>query len=377
MTQRHFPGETVGVIGSSISSALIAQEFGRLGYRVGSLVLTDFNPVRQFVSWQTIADNYDEVVLRHFASRVDLVIAETGLLSSQDFLILKEETDVLLSDDLISITTDRLLEKAYLDSLQMLVAPFAMITTLTDLKEAIEYIGFPCVLKPTQRHLPHSDQSVILYSENDFTQAEAMIEMSTCILEAWIPSEKSASLTVIRNERGEMLVYPLFEIIEAGTSGDPQVRYPLPLHHAIEKEITRVARLLAISLDIVGALTIEFLITSAGVVYLNAVDIGFSDVALFTMGAMSVSHFEAMARATLGLALPELQPRSLAAISLQMPYLNRDNVLNQFMLRTDWGFALFNPVGNAPEDVMGQVIVTGDSIANCERQIELTELLAD
>lgn len=377
MTQRHFPGETVGVIGSSISSALIAQEFGRLGYRVGSLVLTDFNPVRQFASWQTIADNYDEVVLRHFASRVDLVIAETGLLSSQDFLILKEETDVLLSDDLISITTDRLLEKAYLDSLQMLVAPFAMITTLTDLKEAIEYIGFPCVLKPTQRHLPHSDQSVILYSENDFTQAEAMIEMSTCILEAWIPSEKSASLTVIRNERGEMLVYPLFEIIEAGTSGGPQVRYPLPLHHAIEKEITRVARLLAISLDIVGALTIEFLITSAGVVYLNAVDIGFSDVALFTMGAMSVSHFEAMARATLGLALPELQPRSLAAISLQMPYLNRDNVLNQFMLRTDWGFALFNPVGNAPEDVMGQVIVTGDSIANCERQIELTELLAD
>lgn len=377
MTQRHFPGETVGVIGSSISLALIAQEFGRLGYRVGSLVLTDFNPVRQFASWQTIADNYDEVVLRHFASRVDLVIAETGLLSSHDFLILKEETDVLLSDDLISITTDRLLEKAYLDSLQMLVAPFAMITTLTDLKEAIEYIGFPCVLKPTQRHLPHSDQSIILYSENDFTQAGAMIEMSTCILEAWIPSEKSASLTVVRNERGEMLVYPLFEIIEAGTAGGPQVRYPLPLHQAIEKEITRVARLLSISLDIVGALTIEFLITSAGVVYLNAIDIGLSDVALFTIGAMSVSHFEAMARAALGLALPELQPRSLAAISLQMPYLNRENVLNQFMLRTDWGFALFNPVGNAPEDMMGQVIVTGDSLSNCERQIELTELLAD
>ena len=45
------------------------------------------------------------------------------------------------------------------------------------------------------------------------------------------------------------------------------------------------------------------------------------------------------------------------------------------MLRTDWGFALFNPVGNDPDYLIGQVIVTGDSLRSCERQIELTELI--
>ena len=57
MPRKHYPGETVGIIGSSLSAAILAQEAGRLGYRVGSLVLTPDNPVKQFASWQTIAEN--------------------------------------------------------------------------------------------------------------------------------------------------------------------------------------------------------------------------------------------------------------------------------------------------------------------------------
>ena len=44
------------------------------------------------------------------------------------------------------------------------------------------------------------------------------------------------------------------------------------------------------------------------------------------------------------------------------------------MLRTDWGFALFNPINNDSKRLIGQVIVTGDSLSECERQIQITEL---
>ena len=375
MPRKHYPGETVGIIGSSLSAAILAQEAGRLGYRVGSLVLTPDNPVKQFASWQTIAETYDELALRHFAGRVDTIITDTGILSSQDYQILKEITDVAMSEDLISITTDRLLEKAYLDSLQLLVAPFSLVTSIADIKEAVEYIGFPCILKSTNRHLPNSEKSVIIYSEQDYTQAEAKIEESTCILEAWIPSEKKASLTIVRNERGEMLIYPIFEIIEAGIDGGTQVRYPVSLHSAIEAEINRIGHVIADALGLIGSITMELLITTAGVVYVNDARIGLSDAALFTIGSMSVNHYEATVRAVLGLPLPEIRLRSKAAISLQVPYLNLDSVLTQYMMRTDWGFALFNPLGHEAHDIVGQVIITGDSISNCERQIEITDLL--
>lgn len=375
MPEKHYPGETVGIIGSSIASALLAQAAGKLGYRVASLVLRDNNPVRQFASWQTVTTSYNEQALRHFAERVDVVMSETGLLSNRDFQVLAELTDLTLSDDLIAITTDRLIEKAYIDSAKCLVTPFSMITDLADVKEAVEYIGFPCVLKSTQRHLPDSHNHVVLYSEEDYPTAEKKIFNGTCILEAWIPTEKKATLTVVRNERGELLIYPVFEMIQKGDQLGTQVRYPAMLDEMVELEINRLGQLLAESLDLIGSLTIEFFITSAGVVYINEASIGLSEEAIFTIGSMSLSHFEASVRALVGLPLPNLLPVSAAAIAIPVSQLEIEAVKTQYMLRTDWGFALFNPVGNETGDIIGQVIVTGDSLANCERQIELTELL--
>lgn len=374
MPEKHYPGETIGIIGSSIASALLAQAAGKLGYRVASLVLTDNNPVRQFASWQTITTSYNEQALRHFASRIDVVTSEKGLLSNRDFQVLAELVDLPLSDDLIAITTDRLIEKAYIDSAKCLVAPFSMITDLADVKEAVEYIGFPCVLKSTQRHLPDSHNHVVLYSEDDYEAAEAKIFNGTCILEAWIPTEKKASLTVVRNERGELLIYPIFELIQQGNQFGTQVRFPAMIDEMVELEINRLGQILAESLSLIGSLTIECFITTAGVVYINEASIGLSEEAIFTIGSMSMSHFEASARSLVGLPLPNLLPLSAAAIALPVSQLDMEAVMTQYMLRTDWGFALYNPMGNQTKDIIGQVVVTGDSLANCERQIDLTEL---
>lgn len=374
MPEKHYPGETVGIIGSSISSALLAQAAGKLGYRVGSLVIEPDNPVKQFSSWQTVSENLDEVTLRHFAGRVDVLITEKGLLSNEDFHVVKEITDVTFSEDLISITTDRLIEKVYLDSLQLLVAPFSLVTSLSDLQEAVEYIGFPCIIKSTNRHLPHANESVVLYSESEFDIAKEKIEQSTCIVEAWIPAEKKVLLTLVRNERGELLIYPIFELVRGGLERGNQIRYPVSLHSAIEHEILRIGKLIATSLGLIGSLTVEFFITSAAVVYVNEAQIGLNESAIFTVGSMSLSQFEGTIRALVGLPLPELRPRAQAAIALQVPFLNIDNVLTQFMLRTDWGFTLFNPYSRTTKDLVGQVIVTGDSLENCERQIDITEL---
>lgn len=375
MPEKHYPGATVGIIGSSVHAALLAQAAGKLGYRVASLVLNPENLVRQFATWQTVAEAYDEATLRFFAGRIDTVIVEPGLLSNLAFKVLADITDVSLSEDLRAIATDRLIEKAYLDEKRCLVAPFAMVTSLEDVKEAVEFIGFPCYLKYTQRHIEAVSNHLILYSEAEYEAAQAKIALGTCILEAWIPSEKVVSLSVVRNERGELLVYPPFEQVQSSAVSGTQVRYPVKLHEEVEREIRRLGRYLVETLALVGCMTIDFLVTSAGVVYINSVEIGAKDAAMFTLGAMSLSCYEAMVRAVVGLPLPSLVPLADAAIALPLEALNAEQVMTQYMLRTDWGFALFNPMGRNPLDLEGQVIVTGDSLAHCQRQIELTDIL--
>ena len=375
MPEKHYPGATLGIIGSSVHAALLAQAAGKLGYRVASLVLNPENLVRQFATWQTVAEAYDEATLRFFAGRIDTVIVEPGLLSNLAFKVLADITDVSLSEDLRAIATDRLIEKAYLDEKRCLVAPFAMVTSLEDVKEAVEFIGFPCYLKYTQRHIEAVSNHLILYSEADYEAAQAKIALGTCILEAWIPSEKVVSLSVVRNERGELLVYPPFEQVQSSAVSGTQVRYPVKLHEEVEREIRRLGRYLVETLALVGCMTIDFLVTSAGVVYINSVEIGAKDAAMFTLGAMSLSCYEAMVRAVVGLPLPSLVPLADAAIALPLEALNAEQVMTQYMLRTDWGFALFNPMGRNPLDLEGQVIVTGDSLAHCQRQIELTDIL--
>ena len=375
MPEKHYPGATVGIIGSSVHAALLAQAAGKLGYRVASLVLNPENLVRQFATWQTVAEAYDEATLRFFAGRIDTVIVEPGLLSNLAFKVLADITDVSLSEDLRAIATDRLIEKAYLDEKRCLVAPFAMVTSLEDVKEAVEFIGFPCYLKYTQRHIEAVSNHLILYSEADYEAAQAKIALGTCILEAWIPSEKVVSLSVVRNERGELLIYPPFEQVQSSAVSGTQVRYPVKLYEEVEREIRRLGRYLVETLALVGCMTIDFLVTSAGVVYINSVEIGAKDAAMFTLGAMSLSCYEAMVRSVVGLPLPSLVPLADAAIALPLEALNAEQVMTQYMLRTDWGFALFNPMGRNPLDLEGQVIVTGESLAHCQRQIELTDIL--
>ena len=375
MPEKHYPGATVGIIGSSVHAALLAQAAGKLGYRVASLVLNPENLVRQFATWQTVAEAYDEATLRFFAGRIDTVIVEPGLLSNLAFKVLADITDVSLSEDLRAIATDRLIEKAYLDEKRCLVAPFAMVTSLEDVKEAVEFIGFPCYLKYTQRHIEAVSSHLILYSEADYEAAQDKIALGTCILEAWIPSETVVSLSVVRNERGELLVYPPFEQVQSSAVSGTQVRYPVKLHEEVEREIRRLGRYLVETLALVGCMTIDFLVTSAGVVYINSVEIGAKDAAMFTLGAMSLSCYEAMVRSVVGLPLPSLVPLADAAIALPLEALNAEQVMTQYMLRTDWGFALFNPMGRNPLDLEGQVIVTGESLAHCQRQIELTDIL--
>ena len=51
-----------------------------------------------------------------------------------------------------------------------------------------------------------------------------------------------------------------------------------------------------------------------------------------------------------------------------------DKVMVQFASRTDWGFVFANILDPSGTRLEGQIVVTGDSLESCDRQIDMTEL---
>ena len=374
MVHRFYPGTCIGIIGSGHSSALLAQEAGRLGYHVGSLVTQAWNGVRQFASWQKVVDSYSTEELLAFGEQVDLVYIEPGLLSNRDFRLLSQVTYLPLTDDLIAISTDRLIEKAYLDSNKHLVPPFSMVTNLEDILEAVEYIGYPCVLKSAQRNLGIKSDQVILFNEEDLTQVTKLLDQGTCILEAWIPVEKKVTLTIVQNEAGQQMVYPGFEVVDKGDLIGRQVRYPATVSESVQDEIERIGRSIAQSLAVVGAINIEYFMTSAGVIYVNHASLGLKAAGMFTHKVMSMPMVEATCRALVGLPLCKLESQVPAAIALPIAALNIEKVMIQYMTRTDWDFVFLNQPQKSVNLLEGLVVVTGEDLSDCDQQITITNL---
>ena len=90
---------------------------------------------------------------------------------SQAILVKKDDAYKGISDhdrlpqgiDILSITQDRYMEKVFFEDQNLNTAPYAMVVNLDDVRREIESIGYPAVLKPTQKGLgPKSNCVAVL-----------------------------------------------------------------------------------------------------------------------------------------------------------------------------------------------------------------------
>ncbi|MBX4221203.1 5-(carboxyamino)imidazole ribonucleotide synthase, partial [Enterococcus lactis] len=52
--------------------------------------------------------------------------------------------------DLLAFTPDRLLQKSFLETNNLALAPYATLVSPPDIQDALDGIGYPCVLKTTR-----------------------------------------------------------------------------------------------------------------------------------------------------------------------------------------------------------------------------------
>lgn len=260
------PGKTIGIIGGSSIARFLALRAKKMGFFVHIL-----DP-RKDCAAASIADlliqaEYNDLRELERLGRMCDVVAYTTDKVDVDILSCVNEMNLPQGTDMLAITQDLLMQKGFLEDNGINVAPYATIVMITDIEENIDGIGYPCYLRPTRE-----DDYLELQGPQDIVEAMDVVKGQTCILESSIPDAKEYSISIARNEKGEMMLFPIVRHYRDEYEGYlNQVTTQHCLPEEVEEEMRRIAKKIALGLSLKGLISIEFNVTEMGAIYVDRI----------------------------------------------------------------------------------------------------------
>ncbi len=300
------PNSTIGIIGGGQLGRMMALSAKAMGYRIIVLDPTVDSPAGQVSDEQIIAEYDDSAALRELAAHADVVTYEFENVDYDALADIEKLVWIPQGTELLSITQDRILEKAYLESCNINIAPYAVVVDEEDIREKIKGIGYPAILKTARGGYDGKGQFV-LREENDIEEALPLLRYGSCVLEAYIPFEKEISIVVARNGAGQVETFPVSENVHVNNILHTSV-VPARIDQDADEEAHAIAEKLAEFLHLEGVLAVEMFVTKSGALYVNELAPRPHNSGHYSIEACSISQFAQHIRAIVGLPLlkPEL-----------------------------------------------------------------------
>lgn len=359
------PGKTIGIIGGGSLARFLALKAKEMDFKVNVLdpkkdcvasdvadlfIQADYNDMRELERLGRICD-----VVTYTTEDIDV-----DILSRIGTLNLPQGTDML------AITKDLLMQKGFLEDNGINIAPYATIVMITDIEENIDGIGYPCYLKPTR-----SDEYLELNGPQDLMEAMDLVKGTTCILEASIPNAREFSISIARNEKGEMMLYPVTENHRDGHDGDLlQVTTDLDIDPEIIEEIQRIAKKIALGLELKGLIGVECYVTDTGAIYVDRIIPRLYEGGVYANDACDISMNEALIRSICNWPLPK--EAKLLSNSVTAMLYGRDisTAKRQIPQQPSWRFYFYDRDDAIASTNVGYINILTDSMAEVQKQLE-------
>jgi 5-(carboxyamino)imidazole ribonucleotide synthase len=307
------PGSTIGIFGSGQLGRMLAIEARKLGYRVACYSPESDTPTGQIADREIVAPYEDLIAVGKFAQSVDVVTFEFENVPAKTVEEAAKYTVVFPNGNALYIAQNRLREKTFLFGNGFPVAPFYKISSINDLKVAVEKTGFPCVLKTAGFGYDGKGQSKI-ESPEDIQAAFEKLDGNECVLEAFVDFKKEVSVVCARNEKGDFAHYGVIE--NAHTNHILDISFaPASVAHNVWEEAIEVAKGIAGKLDYVGTMCVELFLTKKEDLLVNEIAPRPHNSGHLTFDAAVTSQFEQQLRAVCGLPLGSTKLIKPAAMS--------------------------------------------------------------
>jgi 5-(carboxyamino)imidazole ribonucleotide synthase len=294
-------GSTIGMLGAGQLGRMTAMAAAPLGYELHVFTPKAESPTAQVCSKVTVADWDDKEALADFAKSVDVITYEWENIPVDTLEYLENFGDVFPSPHILKIAQDRLAEKRFVNDAGVPTAPFAEVETFDELKEAVDDIGTPCVVKSARFGYDGKGQATI-ETPDDLEEAWRTIGERRAIVEGFVDYVCEMSVIIARSPSGQLAVY------------DPVLNHhvdhvldtteaPSPADAALCERAVDIARTLGEAFDLVGILAVELFLTRDDELLVNEVAPRPHNSGHWTIDACHTSQFEQFVRAVCDLPL--------------------------------------------------------------------------
>jgi len=296
------PGAVIGIVGGGQLGRMAAMAAARLGYLVHVYDPVARGPAAQVSAFDTVAGFDDVRALRRFAASVDVVTFEFENVPAAGLEALEGARPVRPGAAVLRISQDRVLEKTFLNGIGVATAPWVAVDNAPWLAAAVERLGVPCVLKTTRLGYDGKGQAVIR-AAGEAAGAFERLAPKPLVLEGFVDFACEISVVVARGADGTVVAFDPVENRHKDHILDMTLA-PAQLPAEVLAEATRVARLVAEKLELVGVLAVEMFVTADGGILVNEIAPRPHNSGHWTIDACPVSQFEMFIRAVAGLPLP-------------------------------------------------------------------------
>src|SRR5690349_476609 len=191
------PGGTIGILGGGQLGRMTALAAAALGYRCHIFSPEPDSSAKRVTALATTADYGDRVALRQFAAAVDVITFEFENVPAESVEILAALKPVRPGPEALRVAQDRLKEKNFLRSIDVVTARYQEVTSEESLTRALRDIGSHGVLKTVRLGYDGKGQ-VMIRPDTDLAAAWRQMGSGTGILEGLVDFACEISVIVAR-----------------------------------------------------------------------------------------------------------------------------------------------------------------------------------
>lgn len=359
-----------------LGSGELGKEFTIAAQRLGQHVIACDNyagaPAMQ------VADEYevfsmldgkalDATVAKH---RPNVIICEIEAIRTERLYDYEQQgIHVVPSARAVNFTMNR---KAIRDlaaqDLGLKTAQYFYATTLEELQNAADQIGYPCIVKPLMSS-SGKGQSLVKNAKEiptafEYGMAGSRGDVKELIVEEFINFDYEITLLTVTQDNGNTLFCPPIGHVQKG--GDYRESFqPLAMEPQHLEEAQRMAKAITEALTGSGLWGVEFFISRENGVYFSELSPRPHDTGMVTLaGTQNFNEFELHCRAALGLPIPCIKTLRKGASAVILSTESSSNPPTykgiELTCEEDADVRIFGKPTTRPNRRMGVVVVSGD-----------------
>lgn len=317
--------KTIGVIGGGQLAWMMGEAAPHLGLELIVQTPKCDDPAVNRAKDVILGAIADSVATTKLATVCDIITFENEFVNLKALRSIAQQ-DIIFRPSLDALTPllDKYQQRTYLQNI-VPVPRFSLLEKPEDLQK-LSSDNFPVVLK-ARRHGYDGQGTFII---KDLAQLNAVWQKCgspSMLLEEFIPFTKELAIMVARNNRGEIVTYPVVETYQK-QQVCRWVIAPAEVSQVVKERVTAIAKTIVEQLQFIGILGIELFLTSDGRVLVNEIAPRTHNSGHYTLDACDISQFEMQLRAVADLPLTPPIMKSAAAVMVNL--LGYETSLNDY-----------------------------------------------